>query len=169
MTGARPEQLARVAARVREHLEGMDRVVEALREALARWNTDPQELITVHWVAGLVHDFYTGLEKAFSAISPELNGQEHAGGTWHRDLLHAMTLELAGFRPAVLRRDLEPPLVELMKFRHVYRNLYSFDLRWERVRPLGSETLSMWPALRADLVSFIAAIEAMAHPSEPRG
>jgi len=159
---ARPEALARIAARIREETVSLERTAGALREALGRWGLEAQDVITVHWVGGLLHDLYTGLERIFQEISPELNGQEPQRDAWHRDLLHAMTLDLQGFRPRVVRPELERPLLELLKFRHLYRNLYSFELRWDRVRDLGESAAGLWPTVRADLESFAAALDAMA-------
>lgn len=162
MTATKPEALARVAARVREEAARLAQVAAALREALDRWGPEPQDRLHVHWVGGLLHDFYTGLEKAFSEVSPELNGEDFSGETWHRDLLHTMTLDLPGFRPRVIRTALEPRLLELLKFRHLYRNLYSFDLRWDRVRALAVEALAMWPDIKPDLAAFADALDAVA-------
>jgi HepT-like protein len=89
--------------------------------------TRPEALARV--AACVREEAYTGLEKVFSEVSPELNGESLASETWHRDLLHAVTLDLPGFRPSVIRADLESRLLELLKFHHLYRNLYSFDLR----------------------------------------
>ena len=73
-----------------------------------------------------------------------------------------MTLDLPGFRPRVLRPDLEGPLIEQLRFRHVYRNLYSFDLRWPRVRALAVGAVSIWADARADLEAFAAALGELA-------
>jgi len=159
---ARPEALARVDARVREEGARLAQVAAALREALDQFGPEPQDRMHVHWVGGLLHDFYTGLEKAFSEVSPELNGESLSSETWHRDLLHTMTLDLPGFRPRVIRAESEPRLLELLKFRHLYRNLYSFDLRWERIRALAAATLAMWIDVKQDLLAFADALDAMA-------
>lgn len=65
-----------------------------------------------------------------------------------------MTLDIPGFRPAVVRVELEKDLAELLRFRNVYRNLYSFDLKWDRVRALAQRTLDLWPIVRDDLTTF---------------
>jgi len=162
MTATRPEALARVAARVREEAARLGQIVGALREALDRFGPEPQDRMHIHWVGGLLHDLYTGLEKAFREVSPELNGESFSSETWHRDLLHAMALDLPGFRPRVIRAELEPRLLELLKFRHLYRNLYSFDLRWDRVRALAVEALATWVGVEQDLLAFAEALDAMA-------
>jgi hypothetical protein len=162
MTAVRREALARVAARIREELGRLREVASALEEALDGWDASPQDRVTTHWVGGLIHDFYTGLEKAFAEISPELNGLDGGEPGWHRALLHTMTLDLPGFRPPVIRADLEPRLAELLKFRHLYRNLYSFQLRWDRVRELATETLSVWPEVEGDLAGFATSLDTLA-------
>lgn len=154
MTARRAEAIARVAARLREETARLSRIVGALEAALMRWGEEPQEPPTIHWVGGLIHDFYTGLEKAFAEISPALNDRPAGTDAWHRDLLHTMTLDIPGFRPPVLRAELEIDLAEMLRFRHLYRNLYSFDLKWDRVRALGRRTLDLWPTVRDDLTAF---------------
>jgi hypothetical protein len=62
----------------------------------------------------------------------------------------------------VIRRELEPRLLELLKFRHLYRNLYSFELRWDRVRELAVDALALWPEVERDLSAFAHALDAMA-------
>jgi hypothetical protein len=63
MTAASPETLARVAARIREELDRLREISEAMDNALQQWGPEPQSIVHVHWVGGLVHDFYTGLER----------------------------------------------------------------------------------------------------------
>jgi len=147
---------------VREEVARLDEVAAALREALDRFGPAEQDRIHVHWVGGLLHDLYTGIERAFAEISPELNGVASAPEGWHRALLHTVTLDLPGFRPAVIRRELEPRLLELLKFRHLYRNLYSFDLRWDRVRVLAADALTLWPEVAGDLAAFATILETIA-------
>lgn len=162
MTVRRAESVARMAARVREETARVARIVEALESALTRWGEEPQEPPIIHWVGGLIHDFYTGLEKAFKEISPALNDRPASTDAWHRDLLHTMTLDIPGFRPPVIRAELEPDLAELLHFRRLYRNLYSFELKWERVRALGRRTLGLWPAVRDDLTAFAKQLDDLA-------
>jgi hypothetical protein len=159
---ANPESLARVAARIREVIGDLVRVQSALTQALERWGPEDQDPVTVHWVGGLLHDFYTAVEKAFREISPELNGHEPKGENWHRDLLHTMTLDLPGFRPAVLSRTLETRLLEHLKFRHVYRNLYTFDLKWDRVRRLAEDAFLLIQGVMTELGQFGDALDEMA-------
>ncbi|HNQ88299.1 MAG TPA: hypothetical protein PKM73_06780 [Verrucomicrobiota bacterium] len=47
---------------------------------------------------------------------------------WHSALLHRLTLEIAGVRPALIPGDLKPDLEELKAFRHVFVHAYELQL-----------------------------------------
>jgi hypothetical protein len=158
------EAFARLAARIREERDNVERVVSDLGDALSRLDAGPKDVVTTHGVGGLLHDLYTGVEKMFTFVAPEVNGDMPSGDARHRELLHAMALDMPGVRPPVLRRDTEQALVELLKFRHVYRNMDGFRLRWGRVRELAEAALALWPEVRGDVDQFIAFLDALAMP-----
>jgi hypothetical protein len=56
---------------------------------------------------------------------------------WHRDLIHRMTLEIEGVRPAFLARELEPRIQDLRAFRHIFRNIYQSSLDVEKLKLLN--------------------------------
>jgi len=154
--------LVRMAAAIRAEMSSVDRVIAEMGETLNRHTEKRPETVVVHGTGGMIHDFYTGIEKAVSVVTPALNGIESGGESWHRDLLRAATLDLPGVRPPVLGDATAERLSEYLAFRHVYRNLYAFNLRWERVKELAAGAVSLWPAVRADLDRFAGFLEASA-------
>jgi hypothetical protein len=106
------------------------------------------------------HDFYTGCERIFERIAPELNGGLTQGAACHRDLLRAMTLELPGVRPPVLTPAAARALGEYLRFRHLVRNGYGFELEWARLEPLLRGLPAVFTAVRADLERFLAFLDA---------
>ena len=48
--------------------------------------------------------------------------------TWHKALLERMTLHIDGIRPALIDLSISLRIEELLKFRHVYRNIYKSPL-----------------------------------------
>ena len=136
--------------------------MRALTEALARHTEAAPEIVVVHGVAGLVHDFYTGIEKALRTVGQGLEGSLPTGDAWHRDLLRSATLTLPGVRPPVLGVETAERLTDFLAFRHLYRNLYAFNLRWPRVRALALEVADVWPAPRADLAAFATFLDELA-------
>ncbi|MFM7640439.1 MAG: hypothetical protein ACKO45_02660 [Cyanobium sp.] len=82
-----------------------------------------------------------------------LNGGTPDGGDWHRRLLERMghpTVE----RPAVLTATSIFALQELLRFRHLVRHLYAYDLQPEPVEHLRSLTIALWPKVRGELNAF---------------
>lgn len=152
---------ARLAAEVRREIAALDRSVGILSDALARHRGNVDDVVIVHGVAGLVHDFYTGVERIFERISPSLDGATPTGGSWHRDLLRAMSLDLPTIRPPVLSVETEAQLAEYLRFRHLFRNLYAFDLKWSRVRELAEGVAPLWATTRDELSTFLSFLDAI--------
>jgi hypothetical protein len=47
-----------------------------------------------------------------------------------------------------------PSLQELLRFRHLVRHLYAYELQPEPVERLRTLALSLWPELRGELNAF---------------
>ncbi len=116
------------------------------RQQLQRWvfgmhgllvqcrTTAPTE-IELSALAALLHSFYTGVENIFKRVTVELDGEPVRGDSWHRELLLRMKMPTP-HRPALLSEELHDTLNEYLRFRHVFRNAYSFDLDWQKMSPL---------------------------------
>ena len=64
-----------------------------------------------------------------------LDNEPVRGDAWHRELLQRMKMPTAR-RPALLFEELHDTLNQHLRFRHVFRNAYSFDLDWRKMAPL---------------------------------
>jgi hypothetical protein len=84
----------------------------------------------------ILHDFYTGIEKIFEDIAKEIDRRMPAGEEWHSELLHQMTLDIAGLRPSVISNTTDKKLREYLGFRHLFRKRYGFELDWEKMKRL---------------------------------
>jgi hypothetical protein len=104
--------------------------------------------------ASILHDFYTCVERVFVLIAEELNGGVPAGEHWHRRLLHTMSLEIAGVRPAVVSEELARALGEYLRFRHVFRSVYGFVLDESRMKPLEDAFPATATRASDELVAF---------------
>lgn len=81
----------------------------------------------------VLHDFYNACERIFEVIAREVNGGVPRAEQWHKKLLHQMTLPIKGVRPAVISKQLAAELDEYLAFRHLFRNIYGFELEGERL------------------------------------
>ena len=92
--------------------------------------------IRVRTAGSILHDFYCGAERIFRLVAMGLDGDLPAGSDWYIDLLHRMATEIEPVRPALLDRETARQLEEFLRFRHLFRNLYGFDLDWDRCQVL---------------------------------
>ena len=109
-------------------LSGMDGLITQCH------TSDPSE-IELSAMAATLHSFYTGVENIFKRVSLELDGEPVSGDAWHRELLRRMKASTSQ-RSALLSDELHDSLNEYLRFRHVFRNAYSFDLDWQKMSPL---------------------------------
>lgn len=105
--------------------------------------------------ASIFHDFYTRVERIFVRIARELNGGLPAGEQWHRDLLLDMTLALDEVRPAVISADLRSSLGAFLSFRHLFRNVYGFNLDPARLNALAALFERTAAQLDAEIAVFL--------------
>jgi len=116
-------------------------------------NTAPTD-IELSALAAVLHSFYTGVENIFKRVAVELDGQPPQGEAWHRDLL--LRMKAAGTnRPALLSSELHDTLLDYLRFRHVFRNAYSFDLQWEKMSALVLDANSTLARVEAALDAFL--------------
>jgi len=153
-------RFSRLAATLRVELERLASVVAEAELALADFEQGTPSRRELRGIGDIVHDFYTGVERIFEKIAPELNGGVPAGISWHRELLEDMTLELPGIRPPVIGRATADDLAEFLRFRHLFRNLYGFELEWRRLRPLLARLPGTWRALERDVLAFLRFLDA---------
>jgi hypothetical protein len=65
-----------------------------------------------------------------------------------------MTIPMEGIRPPVLSPELASDLEEYLAFRHVFRNIYGFELKGERVMRLSNNLLPTVEAVKREISAF---------------
>ncbi len=150
----RARRLKALSGEIEQELDELASVVRVVDEALAKFCiTEPTDL-EKHGLGGLLHDFYTGLEKVFRAVAVQFDGGLPPYSDWHRQLLRQMGRSVAGERPELLNEATAERLNEYLRFRHVYRNVYGRHLDWRRLKPLLEGVDEAWTGARADIRRF---------------
>jgi hypothetical protein len=149
-----------LSARIRQELAAIEQVVGRAERALtlALKNSNEQDLY-LDAVALNLHDFYSGLERLFTMIGAEIDGVKPEGPAWHRDLLSQMTLELKNIRPAVLSPQAAKAVDEYLRFRHIVRNVYTFELDPDRVERLVKNLRPAFAQVQTELLAFADFLE----------
>lgn len=106
----------------------------------------------------ILHDFYNICERIFKLITKEINGDFDAGDHWHKQLLYRMTLELKDVRPAVISKELAASLDEFLTFRHLFRNIYGFELMGDRLDRLVEKFFTAADRFKKEIEDFIETI-----------
>lgn len=47
-----------------------------------------------------------------------------------------------------------------MRFRHLFRNVYGFELEWQRIKPLLGRAPGVWDTFQKDVNTFLAFLDA---------
>jgi hypothetical protein len=144
--------LREIESAIAQELEVVSTLRAEVRDELARSPAHPRVLGSV------LHDFYTCCERVFKRVSSEINGGHYEGDAWHKELLYRMTIAIPGVRPALVSQELAAELDEYLAFRHVFRNIYGFELKGERVVRLahGLERVSV--RFEQEVGAFLRAI-----------
>ena len=108
-------------------------------------------------VALNLHGFYTGVEQIFEDIARTIDRSLPSG--WHHDLLLQMSGELKSVRPPVISRETRHCLDEYRSFRHVVRNIYTFNLKSPRIQNLAEQLHDCYLKVKDDLDDFMLFLE----------
>ena len=114
---------------------------------------DP-DLFDMTILGSVLHSFYNGLENIFEIIAKNIDGNVPNGNKSHQELLHQMASENSK-RNQILNEKLYLKLREYATFRHFYRHAYSFQLNWEKMKPLIDNLHIVWNEVKLSLENFI--------------
>jgi hypothetical protein len=146
-------RFAGLKADIEREWKNLERLVLTMDDLLKKASSEATE-IEIRAAGSLVHDFYTGLEKVFERIALKIDGDLPAGADWHVQLLQWMATPLEGIRPAVISDEEAERLEEYLRFRHLFRNIYGFELKWERIKPLAQGLEGLFRSLKAQIAKF---------------
>jgi len=105
-------------------------------------------------VAINLHGVYNGVERIFEWVAREIDESVPVGPNWHRDLLTQMTLVVEGLRPAVIQPGTAHSLEEYLRFRHLVRNLYTWNFEADKLADLITRLPGTLTDLETDLERF---------------
>lgn len=117
-------------------LKNLDRLVREMEALRGRFTNEP-DFIQTRAAGSILHDFYCGVEKLFERIAVNIDSELPKGEDWHMELLLQMARSLEGIREAVIDQNLLVKLKEYLRFRHLFRNIYGFELKWNRFEKLS--------------------------------
>jgi hypothetical protein len=153
------EQTA-LAGRIRGYLDELEKVVERAKLLSVKAVKSGDD---GYWdgVALNLHSFYSGTERIFEDIARTIDGNIPSGSDWHIGLLVQMAAESADRRPPVISSEVRYALDEYRGFRHVVRNVYTFNFRPSRLKELVDGLPECFISLRQELLAFGQFLESL--------
>lgn len=112
------------------------------------------DLFDMTILGSILHSFYNGIENIFEIIAKNIDNNVPTGNKSHQELLHQMASE-NGARNEILSEELYFKLREYATFRHFYRHAYSFQLNWEKMKPLINNLDDVWKETKSNLLNLI--------------
>ena len=112
------------------------------------------DLFDMTILGSVLHSFYNGLENIFEIIAKNIDNNVPIGNKSHQELLPQMVSENEN-RAEIINEELYLKLREYATFRHFYRHAYSFQLNWEKMKPLVKDIHSIWKEIKNKLEYFI--------------
>ena len=155
MNSKEAQRLIRLKANLEKDLKDISQLQKE-KDELGIEDTHPRIL------GSILHDFYTGIERIFQKIAEECDGGVPRSESWHKELLGNMSLELEGIRPPVITGELRRELEEYLGFRHVFRNIYGFQLESERLKRLLQNFDKVFSQFKNSLTRFIRFLKKLA-------
>jgi len=156
------EQIVTLVAEIEEELKQLARLKKSIldTERKKKKQTEDQNIYEESEALKL-HNFYTACEHIFVEITTTLNASIPQNAEWHKRLLRLMVLEIPGIRPAVISRELYNKLEEYLRFRHVIRNIYAFELDSSKLQVLIDSFEDVYNHFVKDINSFITFLRSL--------
>ena len=156
-----------VAGRITQEIAELETVCSRAEQAISAAKRNPADQDFYMDSAALsLHDWYSGLERTFHFIASRLEENVPQGHEWHRELLQQMQLDVAGVRPPVLSQQAVSRLDEYLRFRHVLRNVYSFNLQPERIEALVTSLGETYGLVKAELMQCAEFLKELSQADE---
>jgi len=150
-----------LAVRIRSELKDIARVLQRMEGGWERARRSSDDYY-LDGVALNLHGFYGGLERLFERISVLVDDARPAGSDWHQTLLNQMAQEVPGVRPAVISESTRARLDAYRSFRHVARNIYTFNLDPIKLTDLVAQAPGCFAQVQAELLAFADLLERQA-------
>lgn len=152
-----------LADRIRGEVTDLARVVQRSSKAWVHaQKTSMEQDFYLDSAALNLHGFYSGLERLFELIVRHVDRELPTGETWHRDLLQQVACDAKDVRPAVISQESATVLDEYRRFRHLVRNVYTLNLKPEKMENLISSLPGLWSQVQAELLAFADFLEELA-------
>jgi len=150
--------LKRISNRIRSEIVELEQVLQRIEEGWKRAKRSGDNYY-LDGVALNLHGFYSELERIFEIIAINVDGIKPVGESWHQELLKKMAEEISEIRPAVISNSSFKRLNDYRGFRHVVRNIYTFNFDPAKMQKLVEGAPELFRQVRDEQLAFAEFME----------
>ncbi|NOH01713.1 MAG: hypothetical protein HND47_07010 [Chloroflexi bacterium] len=152
------EKIQELITRIHQEFDEIKIVIKRIKEGWER----TRRLSDDYYLDGValnLHGFYMGSEQIFANIAESVDGYLPRGESWHLLLLQQMMTEIPSIRPPVITVETGTKLDEYRRFRHMIRNVYTFNFDPVKIGKLVADAPSLFEQLKAEVSAFTDFLE----------
>jgi hypothetical protein len=139
---------------IRIEIENIERLNKEMKDLLTKIEEEPS-FVEIRAAASILHDFYSSVERIFKNIALLIDKNLPSGENWHIELLSQMAKPFANVRGPVISEELFDNLKEYLKFRHLFRHIYGFELKWERFKELCTKLEDILREIKVEIEKLL--------------
>lgn len=143
-----------IISRIKEEMNEIDKLVIRVLNAWEHARKTSDELY-LDSVALNLHGIYSGIEKIFEIIAKNIDYSIPSGDARHLELLRQMATEIQHLRPPVINKHTFELLNEYRGFRHIVRNVYTYNISVKKLTPLVEDLQTAYNSIKKDLDEFL--------------
>jgi hypothetical protein len=150
-----------VKARINEELKNISTLAAELERKNIYRSTDGfiDDSFFLRSIGSVLHDFYVAVENTLKIICSEVDEKLPEGSNWHIMLLKQASYEIPDIRPAVISKHTMDKLDKFRAFRHIFRNVYGYNLDSRRIKELLLELPETVELFTEDVMTFMNILE----------
>lgn len=140
-----------------EELANIKRIIGIIRSrvsSLPSLSTDAYEAY-IDSIAHNLENFYLAVKELFKMVCVATEEGLPEGERWRSILLKNMTKEIKGVRPSVITMETYKMMDDYRKFRHLARNIYTFNIVPEKVLILAKSVSKAFKSFEGDIKGFV--------------
>ncbi len=152
-----------IAGRIRRELQELNQLVERALQIWQEGTVNPSAGdYYIDAIALNLHSFYAGIERLLEIIADGIDETKPSGPSWHQELLRQLATDIPGIRPAAISSESRELLDRYRGFRHVVRNVYTFNLDPEQIELLINHLQQTMTQITKELSAFADWLEQLA-------
>ncbi len=139
-----------IVSEIDKELVNIEKLKQELKEVLEKSAPFSERI-----KGSIFHDFYNSCERIFRRVATSINGGFEEQQKWHKELLYRMTIPIKEIRPRLISEELAAELDDYLSFRHIFRNIYGFELKGERLERLTKKFEKVCEKFKKEIKTFL--------------